>query len=321
MNNYKKHTPIRYSEVAKTGSTNFFRRLSLMDLILRFVHWSSSQQRHPAESQKLQYLEASLKGDAAKLLASLTINDANYPVALKMLRDRYQNNHMILRAHVHAISTQKQLTNETAKELHQLVETVEEHRLALENMGQPVDQQDIFLVYLVTEKLPADTTKFWELSTPGTDPQTYNDLKKFLEARCLALEASTLSAPTISSQHRFTTRQNNNNQQSHSSQRNYNTNTKTNEINCECCNGTHKLHLCPKFKQFSVPNRAEFVKRKKLCFTCLRAGHRQQECRGSTCKNYYLKHHTLLHLQTPRQARSVNSTVADKNRHNESKKK
>ena len=57
---------------------------------------------------------------------------------------------MILRAHAHAISTQKQLTNETAKDLRQLVETVEEHRLALEYMGQPVDQQDIYLVYLVT---------------------------------------------------------------------------------------------------------------------------------------------------------------------------
>ena len=59
---------------------------------------------------------------------------------------------------------------------------------------------------------------------------------------------------------------------------------------------------------------------KKLCFNCLRAGHRQQECRGSTCKNCNLKHHTLLHLQSPRQTRSVNSTVADNNRHNESEK-
>ena len=73
---------------------------------------------------------------------------------MKMLRDRYQNNRMILRAHVHAISTQKQLTNETAKDLRQLVETVEEHRLALENMGQPVDQQDIFLVISRHRKTP-----------------------------------------------------------------------------------------------------------------------------------------------------------------------
>ena len=71
--------------------------------------------------QMLQYLKASLKGDAAKLLASVTISDANYPVALKMLRDRYRNNRMILRAHVHAISTQKQLPNETAKDLRQLI--------------------------------------------------------------------------------------------------------------------------------------------------------------------------------------------------------
>ena len=177
-----------------TFSGDYLSWTSFFDLFTGAVHNNGTLQN----SQKLQYLIASLKGDAAKLLASVTITDANYSVAMKMLRDRYQNNRMILRAHVHAISTQKQLTNETAKDLRQLVETVEEHRLALENMGQPVDQQDIFLVYLVTEKLPADTRKFWELSTPGTDPQTYNDLKKFLETRCLALEASTLSAPTIS---------------------------------------------------------------------------------------------------------------------------
>ena len=127
---------------------------------------------------------------------------------------------------------------------------------------------------------------------------------------CRALEASAISAPTNSTQHRFTTHRRSN-QQHHSSQRQYNTNTTTKEINCEFCNGTHKLHLCPKFKQLSVSNRAEFVKRKKLCFNCLRAGHRQQECRGTTCRTCNLKHHTLLHLQSPRQTRSVNSTVAD----------
>ena len=177
-----------------TFSGDYLSWTSFFDLFTGAVHNNGTQQN----SQKLQYLKASLKGDAAKLLASVTITDANYTVGVKMFRGRYQNNRMILRTQVHAISTQKHLTNETAKDLRQLVETVEEQRLALENMGQPVHQQDIFPVYLVTEKLPADTRKFWELSTPGTDPHTNNDLKKFEEARCLALEASTLSAPTIS---------------------------------------------------------------------------------------------------------------------------
>ena len=163
-----------------TFSGDYLTWTSFFDLFKGAVHNNPTL----LDSQKLQYLKASLKGDAAKLLSSVTITDANYTVALKMLRDRYQNNRMILRSHVNAIAVQKPLTQETAKDLRQLLETVEEHRLALENMGQPVNQQDVFLVYLITEKLPAETRKFWELSTPGTEPQTYDDLKKFLDARC-----------------------------------------------------------------------------------------------------------------------------------------
>ena len=292
-----------------TFSGDYLTWTSFFDLFKGAVHNNPTL----LDSQKLQYLKASLKGDAAKLLSSVTITDANYTVALKMLRDRYQNNRMILRSHVNAIAVQKPLTQETAKDLRQLLETVEEHRLALENMGQPVNQQDVFLVYLITEKLPAETRKFWELSTPGTEPQTYDDLKKFLDARCQALEAATLSTPPTSTptQARFTTRQNS--QPSQSSQRSYNVNVATSEVQCECCNGFHKLHLCPKFKALTVPNRAEFVKLKKLCFNCLKAGHRQQDCRGTTCRQCNLKHHTLLHLQSYRPTRSVNNTVEDNN--------
>ena len=137
---------------------------------------------------------------------------------------------MTLRAHVNGIIVQKPLTQETAKDLRQLLETVEEHRLALENMGQPVNQQDVFLVYLITEKLPS------ELSTLGTEPQIYDDLKKFLDARCQALEAATISTPITSTQPHFATRQNS--LLSQSSQLSYNINIATSENKCECCNGT-----------------------------------------------------------------------------------
>ena len=110
-----------------TSSGDYFFWTSFFDLFTGADHNYGTLQ----DSQKLQYLKASLQGDAAKLLASVTIADANYTVALKMLRDRYKN--MILRTHVLAISTQKHFTNETAKDLPQLVETVEEQRL--ENMG------------------------------------------------------------------------------------------------------------------------------------------------------------------------------------------
>ena len=151
-----------------------------------------------------------------------------------MLRDRYQNIHMILCAHKNAIAVQKPLTQQTAKDLRRRLETVEEHRLALEKMGQSVNQQDVFLAYLITEKPPTETPKFWELSTPGLEPQTYDDLKKFLDDRCQAMEAATLSTPppSTSIQPRFTNRQNS--QPSQSSQRSYNVNVAISEVKCEC---------------------------------------------------------------------------------------
>ena len=51
------------------------------------------------------------------------------------------------------------------------METTEEHRLALFVHGQPVDQQDIFFVYLLTERLPIATRKAWKISTRGREPQ------------------------------------------------------------------------------------------------------------------------------------------------------
>ena len=204
---YSKHPILNNNKATQTGPADILWRLPHLDIFFRPLkeQFTTTQL---LDSQKLQYLKTSSKGDAAKLFTLVTIIDANYTVALKMLRDRYQNNRMILRAHVNAIFVQEPLTKETAKDFGQLLETVEEHRLALDNMGQPVNQQDVFLVQLITEKLPSE--KFCELSTPGTESQTYDNLKKFLDAKCQALEAATVSTPPTSTltQPRITTRQN-----------------------------------------------------------------------------------------------------------------
>ena len=233
-----------------------------------------------------------------------------------MLRDRSQNNSMILSAHMNAIAIQKPLTHETAKDLRQLLETVEGHRLALENMGQPVNWPDVSLVYLITEKRLSETQTFWELSTHGTEPQTYDDPKKFLDARCQALEAATLStSPTpTSTQPRFKTRQSS--QHPQSSQRCYNINVATSEVKCERCKGTHKLHQCPKIKDAIVPKREDIVKLKNSASIAQRASHRQQDCRGTTCRQHNLKHRLLLHLQSSRRTRSFNNIV-ENNNHND----
>ena len=157
---HKKHPIFNNNKATKTGPVDILWKLphqtSFFDLFKGADHNTTL-----LDSQKLQCLKASLKGDAAKLLSLVKTTDANYTVALKMVRDRYQNNRMIFRAHVNAIAVQKPLTQETAKDLRQLLETVDEHRLALENM-KPVIQQYVFHVYLIAEKMPAETRKILE---------------------------------------------------------------------------------------------------------------------------------------------------------------
>ena len=71
----------------------------------------------------------------------------------------------------------------------------------------------------------------------------------------------------------------------------------TSEQQCECCEETHKIFKCGKFKKFSVREPAELIKVRKLCFNCLRPRHRSEDSEGSKCKQCGRKQHTLLHRE------------------------
>ena len=59
--------------------------------------------------EKLNYLKACVKGDAAKLISSFSITDYNYGIAMTMLRDRYENERSIVNAHLKALWSQQVL--------------------------------------------------------------------------------------------------------------------------------------------------------------------------------------------------------------------
>ena len=108
-------------------------------------------------SQKLQYLKASVKGYAAKLLALMPVTDHNFDIAMNTLINRYENKSIIIRTQLHSIVSYRSLTTDNARDLKNLIEAMNDHRLALQNLGEPVNSQDIFFVYLILEKLPTET--------------------------------------------------------------------------------------------------------------------------------------------------------------------
>ena len=159
-------------------------------------------------SLRFQYLKSAVKGEASKMLTSITVTDDSFDFAMETLHNRYDNKRLILRAHIHGIVSYQPVSNGNTRELRKLVDTMEEHRHSLRNMGQPVEHQDPFFVYLIAEKLPTETRKFWGLSLKGKELQTYQELKIFLEERVQALESAAPSNSSSNTEKRSHSQQN-----------------------------------------------------------------------------------------------------------------
>ena len=67
---------------------------------------------------------------------------------------------------------------------------------------------------------------------------------------------------------------------------------------CLSCQASHLLESCGRFKNLDVEKRAEFLRKSKICFRCLKPGHpsrscsRTKKCPAEGCK---FRHHLLLH--------------------------
>ncbi|GFT05293.1 uncharacterized protein TNCV_123251 [Trichonephila clavipes] len=69
-----------------------------------------------------------------------------------------------------------------------------------------------------------------------------------------------------------------------------------NETKCSYCCENHAIPFCTKFKQLSVHDRVEIVKKQRLCFLCLRVGCMASKCKAKPCKLCAKRHHVSLHF-------------------------
>ena len=138
-------------------------------------------------------MKAPLTADAARLLSSFIVTDINCETALGVLKKRYDNPRMISRTHVQSISDLLKLRNDNSKDLWKLIEVIEEHRLSLQTLGLPVEHNDFFISFHVTERLYVESQGQGDIASPRTSLKNIRTLKIFIETRCNVLEASTPS--------------------------------------------------------------------------------------------------------------------------------
>ena len=95
--------------------------------------------------EKISYLKVSLIADAAQILLSLLVTDANFHLAKRKLEERY-NHSSFVKAHLAATHALPAIKKESSEKLCKLLESTNQHVPALEALMLAVDQWDATLV-------------------------------------------------------------------------------------------------------------------------------------------------------------------------------
>ncbi|XP_066260795.1 uncharacterized protein [Euwallacea similis] len=270
-----------------------------------------------SETETLLYLKLCCKGDALKIIDSFEITPGNYTVALNLLKKRYENKKAVVNYHVRNILFNlPSAIKDSATNVRKLIDTVQQHKAALEKLKLPVDKWDALLNPIILSKLDERTNHDWERKQCHTESPTVNQLLDFLTDKCFALESSRgFSRPQP---HRPDKDRNENRGQERgngsTSFKNYSYSL-TQRVGREyqICNENHFVYQCPRFAQLSVSEKYNEIRKHKLCSNCLRIGHLNQECKSSGCKKCAKKHNTALHYEKREVGEGVRNPKNDGN--------
>ena len=112
---------------------------------------------------KQQYLRSKLVGEAKKLLEGIPIDEHNYHVSVKLLKERYGDKQVEIDAHYVSLMELQRVSN-SAPRLRALLDTLMKHLRSLEALGQSVSQE--IFVSLILSKLPHEAIEHSELNKP-----------------------------------------------------------------------------------------------------------------------------------------------------------
>lgn len=125
---------------------------SFEDNFVAIIHNNNSL----SNVQKLCYLRSALKNYALNVIQALETTEANYEIALELIRNRHNNKRRIIYSHANAILNLKFVN------LKSLCNAIEQHLQSLWSFNQPVDKWQALLVPIILSKLDLKICRDWE---------------------------------------------------------------------------------------------------------------------------------------------------------------
>lgn len=269
--------------------------LEFHDLFVSLIH----EHKAISDIQKFHYLRASLEGAAAQVIKSLEFSARNYQIAWDLLCDRFDNKRILIQNHIQALFALEQNKKESYQSIRKIIDTFTKNLRALETLGEPTTSWDTLIIYIMSTKLDSRTLREWEEHKSDLKGIKLDDFTSFLKNRADLLETLHMS--------------NNNTNVSARADR-YKSAEYVKSLaavtsapqpiyasynySCPLCKQNHRIYRCEQFLGQSVNERAESVRRLKLCENCLRPGHQARVCRLGPCMKCSQKHNSVLHPET-----------------------
>ncbi|XP_051169409.1 uncharacterized protein LOC127288606 [Leptopilina boulardi] len=253
--------------------------------------------------EKMHYLRTSLTDEAAQLIANLPLSSDSFYSAWELLTSRYENKRLLIASQMDKLFNSKIISPKSAGDLNALITTTTESLNALTSLGAPVDSWDLILVHFIIRRLDTQTRESWEVKQGSrTTSPTYKELKDFLTGRARALENMQLNSTQYSQAAKSTasTSTSKSTQSTSKSARALTASHQDYGFACSCCQQSHYIVVCEKFRNLSTQDRREFVKTQRLCYNCL-GRHSAHSCQSDKrCRECNGKHHTMIHVDDSR---------------------
>lgn len=188
-------------------------------------------------------------------------------------------------------------TKGSAGHLRKIIDTTNARLSAMLSLGNYQDVTNALIIYLVMDKLDAESQIKWEESVDYTQLSSWENCSEILSRRCQTLEARETKSvhtdlkQTIKDVHPSKPK-------TFFGKRNTSTALAIEHTPCSICHkGGHEVVTCPRFTRMSSQEHYSAARAAKLCLVCLRKGHWLKQCSAAKCTTCNHSHHILLHRQ------------------------
>jgi hypothetical protein len=278
------------------------------------------------DSAKLTRLIHYCTGKARKVVECCAVMDPSvgYARAKGLLKDRFGDNFMIAEAWINKITENKMIKAADRLQLQEFADDLMCCRETLTAMGYVAEINSQATLLKLVERLPVYLQARWKRlvreirSSKGRNP-TIDDVVRFIMEAAEEANDPVYGKLAESGARRVEPERTHNQMRARGASLATAAESQSRDDagqridkSCVMCGESHPLFTCDRFKSSPLDERQKLVRLHKLCFNCLRAGHRSNVCklnRVCTVTGCGKKHTRLLHRSPASESRSENRDV------------